>query len=513
MVATVTSIAEVSGAVTVPGTTTAKITWVSQGLPKLKWAIFNGAKNISGPLKVTNYTLKGLHANTLYTFLLCSSIDGKKWTKGRPIYFRTTQNRSSIPTNHKPKKGAHYSLPSEVTNVSSLLGATSVTLSWTKGPSTTSVKITDGLGYLSPAITASTYTIEYGVLNDVCLYIMSSSDDVNYSLGTKVRSVVPDVDSSTMSATITPTDSQGSIKIQVTCTLPLVNPKLRYGGSFWPQAPISDNLQYEISPAPGINNADGTVTFINDRPAKQYQYTIFCTNYARSTITNTTYGTTIYVASGDPYGPQQPSSAVAVPRSDWSGWDISFYGSRGAYSAYTQYECCGEHSTLDLVSKTTPTQATIFVPFDMTPGAYLYGYDPNKPIYLYGYDPDGNQIGTEKLLVGLPHPQITNPVVTLGPSSVTISWTPEVEVIPFNHMRTNVICNFFYYTTPLTSVTLNYSDLTPNCMVILRNWFTHAETPVFFYTGPPVSGYTMSSNNTWMILVLLVILLLLLKKK
>jgi hypothetical protein len=513
MVATVSSIAEVPGATAAVDTTIAHITWVSQGLPNLKWAIFQRGKNISGPLTTNDYIMKGLKPSTPYQIFICSSIDGKKWTKGRPIQFTTKQLRST----QKPKKGSNYSLPSEVTNVTSTLNSSSVTLNWTKGPSTTSVKITDGLGYLSPTITGSSYTIDYGLLNDVSLYIMSSSDDVNYTLGTEVRSVVPDVSVANITASITP-----GLLLTVTFTPPIVSSKLKYVVSTACEAPISSEQKNFMGGGSLPVNLDGTITYshiVNNSA----QVTIYCTTAMNKIVTlpdgistsvvqnvrNTTYGTSIILSTGDPSLPQPPHAAVAVPKSDWSGWDISFKGSRGIYSAYNAYSSTWSTNYADLTSSTTETDGTLSLSADESRGnyAFMLGHNTNPT--------SGNVQNTSYLLVPLPYPHVTNPVVNLGSSTVTISWTPEIITIPNPVIPTKYIIINANYSTIVTtnSVTLNYSDLTPNTMVLIRTWKTKSETRAFFYTGPPVSGYTMSSNNTWMILVLIVILLLLLKKK
>ena len=134
-------------------------------------------------------------------------------------------------------------------------------------------------------------------------------------------------------------------------------------------------------------------------------------------------------------------------------------------------------------------------------------------VFLQGINSNGY---SPQVTVALPNPKATNIVVTPGPTSLTITWTP--PAVELAALKTAwYIRNASGWSTRVNSPSaiVNYSDLQPNVMLMIRNKWIHTETNVYFYTGPPTtSPYIMGpSNNNWMILVLLVILFLLLKKK
>jgi len=504
MVASVPSIPEVSGAVLVAGTTTAHITWVSQNIPKIRWAIFNGGKNISGPLKVTNYTLKGLKNHTSYSMLICSSTDGKNWTKGRPIQFRTKKDRT---TNQGSITSTYTSptLPAEVTNVGVNTGASSVTLNWTKSPSTTHVKITDGCGYASPPLTGSSYTINYADLHGITLYIMSSSNGVDYTFGIEVRSVIPDVDPSTVVCTLIEVLAGTQMDLNVKYFKPLNLPQFDYSiaddkGLTYPTSKndelILKAMRYLST---GDLQPDGSYTYESVTSSGLTFY-----GYSKNTTEHSTYGTTIYVYTSPV---PEVSDLSIVPRSDVSGVDVTFTGHGSSYLLVDPYKG----------TQTSISPPTVFIPYPDDFNVYTYSIYTNPTYRTVNGTSVFNDVGGIHFTI--PFPKVKNFTVSPGPTSVTITWTPEKFLFTKYLSSYQGVWFIAAGNNPLRvvnepSVTLNYSDLTPNSMVWIYTSISMVETRVFFYPGSTtVSGYTMGSNNNLMILVLLVILFLLLKKK
>jgi len=495
---------EVSGGAVHPESTTAVVKWVSQKIPNIKWAIFNSGVNISGVLKVTTYTITGLVNNTTYNMTLCSSIDGKTWTKGRKLQFKTKKMASPTIKTHKvpptpkpkpapkpkppPKPKSKYAinLPPDVTNTSIVQKDSSVTLSWTTTPDVI-VKITDGCGYLSPPINGvMTYTVSYGDISSASLYIMSSYDDVNYTTGVEVRSVIPDV--TNVDFTINP-----DMSVTVTFKVPITN--FSYSVSDLITSP-TNNYDGEIlitQNIPPTQNPDGSYVYIS-QPGQN-----FCTIFGYSNIpivSSYTYGTTIYFYTQDATLPSEVSDIVQVPRSDGSGVDVSFTGYASSYTISNGYDS----------SFTTQT------PNGFIPYSWWYG---NSTIVMY-ISSTSDQGSTNGIPFSIAFPTITNVQTNPGPTSLQISWTPGPNPNPSSPQTWRVLYGDHLVDATTPNININYSDIPPNSMIfITSNYasYTFPLTRAFFWPGNQISSYVQetTNNNTLLIAVILVVLFLLLK--
>jgi hypothetical protein len=498
---------ELQAVAVLPSTTMANFT--IKGLSTNSyWAIFNGKTNLSGPLTATTYTLNGLKMNTLYHLLVCTSTDKTKWSKGRKIQMRTKKIVPFKPPKivkpkptPKPKppiapKKSKYLMPPEATNPTILQGPTSVTISWDP-PSDPNIvwQVTDGIQMVSPVLSGTPqYVVNYADIGNTSLYIMSSNDGTNWTLGTEVPSVIPDVQNVTM--TINPDNST---------TINFFKPdgvgtNVEYSVLDMQIAPLSPNdspiafTQY-FSP---LQNTNGSYTYTS-LPDQS-----FCTIYATyglgfTYVGGLTYGTTIYFFTQDPSLPSEVTNITQVPRSDGTGVDVSFTGTASFYML------CGSNCGA------STSASTMFIP-------YTAAFAKNSYMFSILSSYDGFN-WTNGQPFEIMFPQITNLVAIPGPTSVTLTWTPEPNAKP-GTPQTWAISTDMIVSSP--TATINYTFL-PQIFTlgVTTNYIQDADLPfkrAFFYNAPPppvVSTYTMpekEDNNKWMMLILILVLFMVLKK-
>jgi hypothetical protein len=505
---------DVKFASVVPGNTTALIKWKQQtGYPTIKWGIFYNNVNISGPLRVGTYTAKNLEPDKIYKMIVCSSLDGKTWTPGKKIQFRTKKIVASktkvVKTKPKPvpkppappRTVSKYSV-SEVTNASVSQGSNGGTLTWSSQGQNVRWRITDGRGWLSPVLDTPTYTYLYEDLNNADLYIQSSDNNgVSWTLGTEVRSVIPDVDINDISVTY----NQNS-----TATITYTKPVNKF------QYRIID-----IQPAP-LTSTDGPIvlTFGEESTLQadgKYTYDHY-TGTKSITIfayldNSYTYGTTVYIFYEDNL-PAEVTDVVQTIRPDGSGVDVSFKGYANYYQFWTNIES----------DRQAVTTNTIFVPYSytFTSGStikYLASAMDSSDFYSWTF-------GTS---FELAFPQIKNVRAEPGPTSVRISWDPEITMPAYTTIKEadgfpRKWCIFGVsghndYNNPLIveqpTIEIPYSTITPYSMIKITTNYAGPDWPLtkaFFYDPKPEPYEQASTDNTLVVLILLLILFWILKK-
>jgi hypothetical protein len=492
----------------IPGNNTAFLKWKPQtGYPTIRWGVFYNNVNISGELRVGTYTVKNLEPNKIYKMIICSSLDGKKWTPGRTIQFRTKRIVASktkvvktkpkpVPKPPAPRKISKYSV-SEVTNASVSLGSNGGTLTWSSQGQNVMWRITDGRGWLSPVLDTPTYTYLYEDLNSANLHIQSSDNNgVSWTLGTEVRSVIPDVDPNDISVKFNLDDSTATI----TYTKP------------------ANKFQYfiiDMQPAPLSTTDGGIALTMGDEATLQdngkYTFTIYQDNNDNNTSFLTifaavndsyTYGTTVYLFDNDPGIPPGVTDIVQTIRPDGSGVDVSFKGYANYYALDTGYTV-------------TPmfTGNTTFVSYsqDVFPYSNLIFniVSANDPSNTYLWSRSAFEIA---------FPQIKNVRVEPGPTSVRISWDPEITVRADPKTWTVIGIND-YYIIPVhePTVEIAYESIIPYSMISITSNIigqTYPLTRAFFYDPKPEPYEQVSTDNPiWLILFIIFVFYLLKKKK
>jgi hypothetical protein len=351
-------------------------------------------------------------------------------------------------------------------------------------------QVTDGIQMVSPVLSGTPqYVVNYADIGDTRLYIMSSNDGTNWTLGTEVPSVIPDVQNVTM--TINPDNST---------TINYFKPdgvgeNVTYSVLDMQIAPLSPNdtpIAFSQAYLP-LQNTNGSYTYTS-LPDQS-----FCTIYASCGYgLGLTYGTTVYFFTQDPSLPSEVTNIIQVPRSDGTGVDVSFTGTASFYML------CGSNCGA------STSASTLFIP-------YSAAFEKFSLIFsiLSSYDGYDWTMGQPFEIM---FPQITNLVATPGPTSVTLTWTPEPNANPGTPQKW-AISTEMVVTSP--TATINYTDLPPIFTLGVTTHYINPDIPykrAFFYNGSPppvVSTYTMpekEDNNNWMLLILILVLFMVLNK-